>query len=149
MVDQEGNQVGIVETRKALDAAESVNLDLVEVAPNSRPPVCRILDYGKYRYEQSKKVRKNKTHSSKLKEIKMGPQTGDHDYHFLVRHAENFLEGRNKVKVTITFRGRQNAHREFGAELMKRVQKDLEGVGAPEGPVRQEGRDMVLFFTPK
>lgn len=138
-----------METRKALEMAEALNLDLVEVAPNSRPPVCRIMDYGKYKYEQSKKLRKRKPHGSKLKEIKMRPQTGDHDYQFLVRHAENFLQERNKVKVSITFRGRENAHREFGAELMKRIQKDLEQAGVPEGPVRQEGRDMVLLLAPK
>ena len=149
LVDQEGQQVGVVETQKALEMAGAVNLDLVEVAPNSRPPVCRIMDYGKYKYEQSKKLRKRRPHGSKLKEVKMGPQTGEHDYQFLIRHAEGFLQERNKVKVTITFRGRQNAHREFGAELMKRAQKDLETVGTPEGPVRQEGRDMVLFLAPK
>jgi len=149
LIDQEGKQVGMVETRKALEMAEALSLDLVEVAPNSRPPVCRIMDYGKYKYEQSKKLRKRKQHTSKLKEVKMGPQTAEHDYTFLLGHAQEFLQGHNKVKVSITFRGRQNAHREFGAELMKRVQKDLEHVGTPEGPVRQEGRDMVLMLAPK
>jgi len=138
-----------VETRKALEMAEALNLDLVEVAPNSRPPVCRIMDYGKYKYEQSKKLRKRKPHGSKLKEVRLGLRTGDHDYQFLVRHAENFLQDRNKVKVMITFHGRENAHREFGAEIMKRVQKDLEQVGVPEGPIRQEGRNMVMLLTPK
>lgn len=149
MIDQEGTQIGVVDTRKAMEMAEAINLDLVEVAPNSRPPVCRIMDYGKYKYEQSKKQRKRKQHTSRLKEVKFGPQTADHDYHFLVRHAAGFLEEKNKVKVSITFRGRQNAHREFGAELMKRVQKDLENFGIAEGPVRQEGRDMVLMLAPK
>jgi translation initiation factor IF-3 len=149
LIDQDGKQVGIVETRKAMEMAETLTLDLVEVAPNSRPPVCRIMDYGKYKYEQSKKLRKRKQHASKLKEVKLGLRTGEHDYQFLLRHAESFLQERNKVKLSITFRGRENAHREFGAEVMKRAQKDLEHVGVPEGPVRQEGRDMVLMLAPK
>ena len=149
LISAEGEQIGIVETHRALQMAQEQDLDLVEVAPNARPPVCRIMDYGKYRYEQGKKARKNKQSASQLKEIRMRVRISDHDYQFKVKHAEKFLTQRHKVRVAVEFRGRENAHREFGRELLKRVQEDLKEVGAPETPARDEGRNVVVIMAPK
>ncbi len=138
-----------METEKALEMAEEDGLDLVEVAPNAKPPVCRIMDYGKYRYEQSKKQKKGRTHAAQLKEIRMRVRISDHDYQFKVRHAAKFLEQRHKVRVAVEFRGRENAHRELGRELLRRVEEDLEEMGSPESPMRDEGRNMVIIMAPK
>jgi translation initiation factor IF-3 len=149
LIGENGDQVGIVETSKALQMADEAGLDLVEVAPNARPPVCRIMDYGKYRYEQSKKAKKGRQHTSQLKEIRMRVRISDHDYQFKVKHAEKFLEERHKVRVAVEFRGRENAHRDLGRELLKRVETDLQNVGSVETPARDEGRNVVLIMAPK
>ena len=149
LIDQDGEQVGVVETSRAMEMAEEAGLDLVEVAPNARPPVCRIMDYGKYRYEQSKKARKGRQSTSQLKEIRMRVRISDHDYQFKMKHAEKFLIQRHKVRIAIEFRGRENAHREFGRELLKRVEADLQDAGTVESPARDEGRHVVLIMAPK
>lgn len=149
LISESGEQLGIVETRQALEMAEAQDLDLVEVAPNARPPVCRIMNYGKYRYEQSKKARKGKKSGSQLKEIRLGPMISDHDYEFKMKHAENFLKQRHKVRVSVEFRGRQNMYRDHGRALLKRVEEDLREVGTPETPLRDEGRNVVIILIPK
>ena len=149
LISETGDQVGVVETPKALEMAEEVGLDLVEVAPNARPPVCRIMDYGKYRYEQGKKARKNRQTSTQLKEIRMRVRISDHDYQFKVRHAEKFLTQRHKVRIAIEFRGRENAHRDLGRTLIERVEEDLQEVGQVESPARDEGRNLVIVMAPK
>lgn len=149
LVDQDGEQVGIVETRKAMEMAMEADLDLVEVAPNARPPVCRIMNYGKYRYEQSKKAKKGRKGGSQLKEIRMGPMIDDHDYEFKMRHVRNFLKSRNKVRVAVEFRGRQNMYRQRGRDLLQRVEEDLQDVSNVEVPIRDEGRNVVVILAPK
>ncbi|MCY3764170.1 MAG: translation initiation factor IF-3 [Gemmatimonadetes bacterium] len=149
LVDKDGEQVGIVETRKAMEMAMEADLDLVEVAPNARPPVCRIMNYGKYRYEQSKKQKKGKKTASQLKEIRLGPRISDHDYEFKIRHAENFLKHRHKVRISVEFRGRQNMYRMQGRELLERAEEDLREVGAAEMPIKDEGRNIVVIIAPK
>ena len=149
LISESGEQVGVVETRQAMEMAAEANLDLVEVAPNARPPVCRIMNYGKYRYEQSKKQRKGKKGTSQLKEIRLGPMISDHDYEFKMRHAENFLKERHKVRVYVQFRGRQNMYRDRGRELLERVQEDLGEIGNVESPIRDEGRNIVIIMAPK
>ena len=149
LISESGEQVGVVDTRKAQDMAQEQGLDLVEVAPNARPPVCRIMDYGKYRYEQSKKTKKGKQSGSQVKEIRMRVRISDHDYEFKMRHAESFLKQRHKVRVAVEFRGRENAHREQGYELLEKVVEFLKEVGTPESPSRHEGRNMVIVMAPK
>ncbi|MCA9112874.1 MAG: translation initiation factor IF-3, partial [Planctomycetaceae bacterium] len=120
VVDPEGEMLGVIPTEEALKIALEAGLDLVEVAPNERPPVCRILDYGKFKYEQKKKQAKNaKTHQVQLKEIRLRPKTGDHDIQFKMKRARGFLEDRDKVKLNVFFRGRENAHHERGREILE------------------------------
>jgi translation initiation factor IF-3 len=151
LITAEGDQAGIVSTREALDMAQRSSLDLVEVAPNASPPVCRIMDFGKYKYEQSKKekVSKKKQHTITVKEIRLRPRTDDHDLETKMKHARKFLEQKNKVKVTIIFRGREMAYQDFGRELMERVQEILDDVAKPESAPQMEGRRMVMLLTAK
>jgi len=149
LIGESGDQLGVVETAKALDMAQEAGLDLVEVAPNARPPVCRIMDYGKYRYEQGKKARKNRQSTSQLKEIRMRVRISDHDYQFKIRHAEKFLSQRHKVRIAVEFRGRENAHRDIGRVLMARIEEDLQESGQIESPARDEGRNLVIIVAPK
>jgi len=127
LIDDAGEQVGIVATRDALTMAQERGLDLVEVSPTARPPVCRIMDYGKFKYEQSKRERvaRKKQHVVHLKEVKLRPKIEDHDYLTKLQHARAFLEEKNKVKFTVTFRGREIAHPEMGQKLLIRVLGDL------------------------
>ena len=149
LIGETGDQVGIVETNQALTIAQRAGLDLVEVAPHARPPVCRIMDYGKYRYERGKKARKNRQSTAQLKEIRMRVRISDHDYQFKLRHAERFLTQRHKVRVAIEFFGRENAHRDLGRHLLQRIEKDLQNVGQIETRPRDEGRKLVMIFAPK
>ena len=149
LIGESGAQVGIVETSKALTMAQGAGLDLVEVAPNARPPVCRIMDYGKYRYERGKKARKNRQSTSQLKEIRMRVRISDHDYQFKLRHAEKFLAQRHKVRIVIEFYGRENAHRDMGRDLLQRIEDDLQHVGQIETHPRDEGRKLVMIVAPK
>ncbi len=138
-----------METTRALEMAQGQELDLVEVSPNARPPVCRIMDYGKYRYDQAKKARKGRQGRVQLKEIRMKVRISDHDFQFKVGHAERFLKQRHKVRISVVLRGREMAHRELAEELLARVEEGLEHVGAREGSARSEGYRMVLSMAPR
>ena len=151
MVDEEGEQIGILSLDDALRAAVERGLDLVEVSPNAVPPVCRIMDYGKYKYQASKRAAeaKKKTARVDIKEIKLRPKTEAHDYQFKVRNGRRFLEGGNKVKVTVMFRGREVTHPEFGVKIMEQVTKDLEDIATVESTPRMAGRFMTMVLAPK
>src|SRR6266581_3366616 len=151
VIGDDGSQVGVLAVRDALMMAQARGLDLVEVSPTARPPVCRIMDYGKFKYEQNRRARKakKKQHHMQLKEIKMRPKIEDHDYNFKVQHARDFLEARDKVKVTITFRGREMAHQEIGYKLIQGVLTDLADVSLVESPPRSEGRTLSAVLMPK
>jgi translation initiation factor IF-3 len=143
--------VGILSIREALAYAQERHLDLVEVSPTAKPPVCRVMDYGKFKYEQNKKLQKarKKQHTSQLKEVKLRPKIEEHDYSFKIEHARGFLEHHDKVKFTVTFRGREMAHPQAGRRLLEQAVKDLEDVGQVEIPARMEGRNMVLLMVPR
>ena len=151
LIDVDGEQVGIVPTDEARSIAEDRGLDLVEVAPNSRPPVCRIMDYGKYKYEQARKAKeaKKKQHVINVKEIKMRPKIEDHDFGFKLRHARRFLEDGDKVKFTLRFRGREMTHPELGERVLERVKAELAELGNVEVDIRKEGRTMTMLIGPR
>jgi len=151
LIGENGEQIGIMAVSDALKLAREKGLDLVEVASQARPPVCRILDYGRYRYEQSKRVRKakQKAHQVQLKEIKMRPKIGDHDFEVKIGHARDFLGKRNKVKFTIRFRGREIVHQEFGEQLLRRAMTQLQDVATVESPIRREGYVLTMVVGPK
>jgi translation initiation factor IF-3 len=150
VIDPEGEQIGILPIEKALETAEELGLDLVEVAPMARPPVCRIMDYGKFRYEEQRKAReaRKKQHRVELKEVKLRPGIEDHDFDFKARHARRFLEEGNKVKVTMMFRGRQMAHPEIGREVMDRMVAEIADVGKVESHPTMEARSMTMVLAP-
>ena len=150
LIDADGEQVGVVIVTEALKRADAANLDLVEIAPNAKPPVCKIIDYGKFLYEQQKrdKIQKKKQHTTVLKEIRLHPNTDTHDFNFKARHAEKFLEEANKVKVSVIFKGRELAYKEHGEELLKRFIETLEEVSKVESPIRFEGRTMHTILAP-
>ncbi len=141
----------MVPLAEALRVAEEAGLDLVEVAPQADPPVCRIMDYGKFRFEQSKKLQaaRKKQKQIQVKEIKFRPGTGESDYQIKLRNLIRFLEDGDKAKVTVRFRGREMAHKELGMELLKRVEKDLEEYAVVEQHPKMEGRQMVMVLAPK
>ena len=151
MIGATGEQVGIVSLSKGLDLAEREGLDLVEVAPEANPPVCKLLDYGKYKYEISKKEKdsKKKQHVIVVKEIRMRPRTENHDFDFKVRHARKFLEQKNKVKFTVQFRGREMAYKEFGEELLDRVIEELDDIAKVENEKKFEGRFLTMTMIAK
>jgi translation initiation factor IF-3 len=151
LIGDDGSQIGVIAVREALTMAQSKGLDLVEVSPTSRPPVCRIMDYGKFKYEQSRKARKakKKQHVVHLKEIKMRPKIEDHDYGFKMDHARGFLDDRNKVKFTVMFRGREMAHQEIGHRLIQQIARDLADIATVELPARSEGRTLTMVLQPK
>lgn len=151
LIDEEGNQKGIIPTKEALVMAHEANLDLVEIAPQSNPPVCKILDYGKYRFEMEKKLRdsKKKQKLLKLKEIRMQPKIDDHDLDFKSKHIREFLTEGNKVKVTIRFRGRELAHTELGLEVLQEILQKLENEYVLDKPPLMEGRSMSMTLSPK
>lgn len=151
MIDPDGVQLGIMPIEEALAAAEERGLDLVEVAPNARPPVCRIMDYGKYKYEEARKARlaRKKQHQVQVKEVKFRPGIEAHDFEFKVRHARRFLQEGDKVKATMMFRGRQMAHPELGREVLDRVAQAVEDVGKVEVEPTMEGRNMTMILAPR
>jgi translation initiation factor IF-3 len=151
VINQDGKQLGIVSIEKALQVADEVRLDLVEIAPNSEPPVCRIMDYGKFRFEESKKLQqaKKKQKQTQVKEIKFRPGTDIGDYRIKLRKLIEFLEEGDRVKVTLRFRGREMAHQELGLELLNRVREDLKEYGVVEQEPRREGRVMVMVMAAK
>ncbi len=151
VIDEENEQLGVLETADALALALRKGLDLVEIAPNQRPPVCRIMDYGKFKYEEKKKEQasRRKQHQVQVKELRVRPGTGEHDLQTKVKRAREFLEGGDKVLVCCLFRGRQMAHKEVGEQMINEVVKHLADVAKVEAPVRQEGRRMVLMLAKK
>ncbi len=150
LIDDEGGQVGIVPIDEAMGLAREKNLDLVEIAPDSQPPVCKLMNFGKYKYELQRAARENKKkqHNVQVKEVKFRPGIADHDYDFKTRHARRFLKEGNKVKLTMMFRGRQNAYPELGREVLERVTDDLKDVGKAESHPRLEGRVMSAVLAP-
>src|SRR6478736_172563 len=150
LIDEEGNQIGIIATRDALDMARQRGLDLVEVAPNAVPPVCRIMDYGKFRYEQSRKERESRKnqHVVELKEVRIRPKIDDHDLETKGRQAAKFLDHGDKVKLTVLFRGREMAHPDLGKALLDQLIDQLQTHGTVEQPPRMEGRTMIMFMAP-
>lgn len=151
MIDAEGNQLGVMPTFEAIKKAEGDGFDLVEVAPTSNPPVCRIMDYGKYKYEQSKKLHQAKLHSKTtvLKEIKLRPFTDTHDLDVKIRHSKEFLEEGNKVKVALMFRGRENANQTIGRALMNEFMEKISLHGTIEQMPKLEGNTLVMIVIPK
>ncbi|TDI62964.1 MAG: translation initiation factor IF-3 [Alphaproteobacteria bacterium] len=151
LIDEEGNKVGTVGLSEALNAAEEASLDLVEISPNSDPPVCKILDYGKYKYQEQKKRNeaKKKQKTVGVKEIKMRPNIDIHDYQVKLRAMHRFFEEGDKVKVTLRFRGREMAHQNLGMDLLRRLQQEVEEVAKVEMPPKMEGRQMVMVMAPR
>jgi translation initiation factor IF-3 len=151
VIDSEGEQAGVMGLRAAIDLAKGEGLDLVEVSPNAEPPVCRIMDFGKYLFEQNKKAQsaKRKQKQVHVKEIKFRPGTDEGDYKIKLRKLIEFLEDGDKTKVTLRFRGREMAHKELGAALLARVRDDLEEYGTVEQMPQMEGRQMIMVIAPK
>jgi translation initiation factor IF-3 len=151
VIGAEGEQVGILTIEEALASATEVGLDLVEVAPNSDPPVCRIMDYGKFVFEQNKKAQsaKRKQKQTHVKEVKFRPGTEEGDYQVKLRNLVRFLTQGDKTKVTLRFRGREMAHKELGLELLQRVQADLDEYGTVEQQPQLEGRQMIMVISPR
>ena len=143
--------MGVIETIDALQMAREAGLDLVEVAPNVRPPVCRIMDYGKFKYDQKKRHSKNsKQKQTQLKEIRLRPKTGEHDIEFKIKRARKFLEDRDKVKIFVMFRGRENAHKDRGREMLDDIVDSLEEISRVEVPTKFEGNNRIsVVLAPK
>ena len=151
VISAEGEALGVIPTTQALEMAEQQQLDLVEVSPNATPPVCRIMDYGKFKYQQSKKLqeaRKKQVHVE-VKEIKIRPKTDDHDLMFKVKHVRRFLEEGNKAKVTLVFRGREITHMEIGRAVIERFAAELADIAVIESQPRVDGRSMFMIVAPK
>ncbi len=150
LIGADGEQVGVVDTDEARRIARDADLDLVEVAPDSRPPVCRLLDYSKYKYEQEQKAKQARKHQQQVnvREIKLRPKIADHDYETKKGHVERFLNKKDKVKVTIMFRGREQAHPERGRALLERLHTDLGELAVIEQAPQQEGRNMHMVLAP-
>jgi translation initiation factor IF-3 len=150
LIDPEGNQLGIIPVAEALEKANDFGLDLVEVSPKTDPPVCKIMDYGRYKYIQSKKVHeaKKKQTGGQLKEVKMRPKTEEHDLQVKLRNVERFLKGGYKTKISIVFRGRELAHKDLGDRMMERIMEETKEWGVAEHPPKFEGRSMVVILAP-
>jgi translation initiation factor IF-3 len=151
VIDSEGKQLGILTLQEALRQAGEAGLDLVEVAPTSSPPVCRVMDYGKFRYQQSKKLQVARKHQAtiQLKEIRLRPKTEEHDLQVKLRHIKRFLEENNKVKVTMMFRGREIAYTDIGRKIMEGILSELEENSVIDQHPKMEGRNMVMIVAPK
>ncbi|MDD3650413.1 translation initiation factor IF-3 [Immundisolibacter sp.] len=151
LIGAEGEQIGVVSRMRALEAAEEAGLDLVEISPTAEPPVCRIMDFGKYLYTESKKqqVAKRNQKQIQVKEVKFRPQTDEGDYQVKLRNLIRFFEEGDKAKITLRFRGREMAHQELGRQLLQRLEDDLKGVAVVEQYPRLEGRQMVMVMSPR
>ncbi|WP_133131075.1 translation initiation factor IF-3 [Legionella yabuuchiae] len=151
LIDVDGNQAGIISTREALRAAEESGLDLVEISPTAKPPVCRIMDYGKYLFEINKKQAeaKKKQKQTQVKELKFRPTTEEGDYQVKLRNLIRFLNHGDKVKITLRFRGREVAHQDVGMKIMERLQKDTEELAVVEQQAKREGRQLLMVLSPK
>ncbi|MDT3739293.1 MAG: translation initiation factor IF-3 [Candidatus Kapabacteria bacterium] len=150
VVDPEGNMLGIMQTREALRIAEEKELDLVEIAPQAKPPVCKIIDFGKFSYEIQKKEKLAKKNQQQqlMKEIRFKWRTDVHDFNFKARHAKDFLEEGNKVKASVMFRGREITHQEIGKELLERFVLEMLDVAKVDSPIKMEGRNLSVIFSP-
>lgn len=151
VISPDGEQLGIMAANEAMQMAYEQGLDLVEVAPDAKPPVCRIMDFGKYKYQQSKRLQqaKKKQKVISVKEIKMRPKTEEHDYQYKTKHVRRFLQDGHKTKVTIMFRGREMAHVDLGRRMLDRIAADLEDIGTVEQTPKQEGRNMSMVLSPR
>jgi|TARA_B110000881_G_scaffold46762_1_gene39029 translation initiation factor IF-3 len=151
VVGDNGDQLGVLLTQDAINMAQDRNLDLVEVAPNSNPPVCRVMDYSKFKYQQSKRAQeaKKKQKIIHVKEVKFRPNTDQHDYNFKLKNALRFLEAGDKVKILVFFRGREIVHRENGQKLLARVTETLGDMAVVEQQAKQEGKTLCMIFAPK
>lgn len=151
MIGLDGEQLGIVPLKKALDLAAEVELDLVEVAPNATPPVCKIMDYGKFKYQQSKRSQEAKKKQTviQVKEVKVRPKTDEHDLQVKIRHIRRFLGQKDKAKVTIVFRGREIAYTDQGMKILERIEDELKDEVVVEQHPKMEGRNMVMILAPK
>lgn len=151
MIGQDGSQLGIVPLKKALDLAAEDHLDLVEVAPNANPPVCKIMDYGKFKYQQSKRSQEAKKKQTviQVKEVKVRPKTDEHDLQVKIRHIKRFLGQKDKAKVTIVFRGREIAYKDQGVKILERIEEELKDEAVIEQQAKMEGRNMVMILAPK
>jgi translation initiation factor IF-3 len=150
LIGPDGQNVGVVKPERALELAEQVGLDLVEISPNATPPVCKIMDFGKFKYEQQKREAeaKKKQKTIEVKEVKFRPNTDSHDYDVKMRNVTRFLEAGDKVKVTLRFRGREMAHQNLGRDLLERVAEDVKTLGKVENMPKMEGRQMVMMIGP-
>ena len=148
VIGPEGTNLGVMSSKKALELAQGVGLDLIEISPGAKPPVCRILDFGKYLYEESKKNKDSKQHAIKLKEIKFRVRIDEHDFETKLRRAESFLDHGHKVKLTLQFRGRENEHRELGFERVKLAAEELSGVATADTEPRLIGRQVTVTLSP-
>ncbi|EQB18073.1 MAG: translation initiation factor [Novosphingobium lindaniclasticum] len=151
VIDQDGENIGVMYTRQAIEQAAEVGLDLVEVSPNADPPVCKFLDVGKFRYEAQKKANaaRKTQKTQEIKEIKMRPNIDDHDYDTKMRNVQRFITDGDKVKVTLRFRGRELSHQQLGMNLLRRVQEDVADIAKVEAYPRMEGRQMLMVLSPK
>lgn len=151
VVNSEGKQLGVMSVKEAIRIAREEDSDLVEVAPNSKPPVCKIMDYGKYKYEQSKKAQEAKKSQTiiQVKEVKIRPKTEEHDLQYKLRNIRRFLGSGNKAKICVIFKGREIAHKERGTMMLERVAKEIEDVGVIEQKPKLEGRNMTMIIAPK
>ncbi len=151
LIGADGEQIGIMSAEEGLKLAREQELDLVEVAPTASPPVCRIMDYGKYKYEQSKRAKEAKKHQHMIvvKEMKFRPKTEEHDYQFKLKHVQKFLTEGNKAKITIMFRGREMVHTDRGRKILERLVQDTQDIASVEQQPRLEGRNMTLVLVPK
>jgi translation initiation factor IF-3 len=151
VVAEDGEPLGVMDVRDAIRAAREKGLDLVEVAPNAEPPVCKIIDFGKFQYEAKKKANeaKKKQVTITVKEVKFRPNTDDHDYDYRMKHARGWLQDGDKVKATIWFRGREMTHRELGSRILAKLEQDLLDVGEVEARPKMEGNQMFIIFGPK
>ena len=148
VIDPDGKQLGVMSSDQAYKLAQQIGLDLVEVAPNATPPVCRILDFGKYIYEENKKTKSSKSGATKIKEIELTARIDPHDLMTKLRHAEDFLNEGNKVKMRLKFRGREMAHTQIGFDVVKKALADLSGVGHPDSEPKLAGRNIMVMVSP-
>ncbi len=150
MIGSDGSQIGVLSVSQAIRRAEEENLDLVQISPNARPPVCKIMDYGKFKYEQSKKANeaKKRQHLIQVKEVKVRASTDDHDMNVKLRMVRKFLESGNKVKVSLRFRGREMAFKDRGSEQLHRIAREVADLGKPEKMPNMEGRQMIMVLAP-
>ena len=151
MIGVEGEQLGVLSIQEALQKAEALTLDLVEVSPNADPPVCKLMDYGKFRYQQQKRAHEAKKKQAvvQIKEVKVRPKIDEHDYQFKLKHVMRFLEDGDKAKLTVVFRGREIVHREIGEKLLARFIDDVKDIGDVEAAPKMEGRNLMAILTAK